>query len=697
MVLGVCCALSTWAIAGPHPSTAHVSEDAPEPPADPLPDDGPRDEGPLQGIEALIWQEGQAAYKKAAWDDAQRIFARIAEQPASPLVPAALAVLTELRLRADQSRPAVLEAIQSYKAMLQRHPHSQNALRAAWRIGDLYLQQSLLQEAQAAYEHALALSGQSAGDRHRALLGLGYTMLAQRNWREAERIFLTIRKESLNEGLLHRATVGLGHALYRQARPAEARALYDAAYRRWTVLMRRDPVAMHRYAHVLLILHQHAEARQALLVFYNLYPSHEDAPLALLQIAATLTTDEQPDRAEFFYAPVAAGDGPHAAAARLRLAALRAERMDPSEANRIALAVAGMMHGVPDPDPGEAGLRRTFESVADDHREDAIGAEALFLLARHYERRGESGEAVLRYRAVTERQAGADNPWPFKATERLAAILRPWLEAALKAGDDLTLVTLYHRHGPIAAAVYRQTPLLLDVADAHRRLGFAPEAVRLYQVILKQPNAGEMIEPALIGLGRTYLDQMDAAAARKVFERYRFQFPGGRYERDALRLLVAALERQRDWPALLHLCRTWLIHHPVHPERAGMYASLAGALAAQEQAEASAIAYEEAFRQGAPPTAELLLAYADQLSRLERRQEAVTAYQAVLDKHPTASQAEWAHLQTAIHHRALKQLDRATVALAELGAAEDALINRIAQSVKGGVQAARRPLSREGL
>jgi tetratricopeptide (TPR) repeat protein len=371
--------------------------------------------------------------------------------------------------------------------------------------------------------------------------------------------------------------------------------------------------------------------------------------------------------------------------------------MEPAGSNWVTLSVSALVHGVPDPDPSEARLRRTFDAVATDHPDDAVGAEALFLLARICERAGESGEAVLRYRAVAERQAAADNPWPFKATEQLAAILRPWMEGAVKSGDDLTLVTLFHRHGPIGAQVYAQTALLLDVAEAHRRLGFAPEAIHLYQAILKQAKDAALLEPALIGLGRTYLDQQDAPAARKVFERYRFQFPTGRYERDVLTLLVAALERQRDWPALLHLCRTWLLHHRVHPERAGLYVALARALAAQAHVEASVIAYEEAIKEGAAQTPELLLAYADQLSHLERRQEAVAAYRTALDKHPTASQAEWAHLQTAIHHRALKQYDRATVALAELGAADDALINRVSQSVKGSVQSARRPLNGEGL
>ncbi|NJL17264.1 MAG: hypothetical protein HC938_08745, partial [Nitrospira sp.] len=96
-------------------------------------------------------------------------------------------------------------------------------------------------------------------------------------------------------------------------------------------------------------------------------------------------------------------------------------------------------------------------------------------------------------------------------------------------------------------------------------------------------------------------------------------------------------------------------------------------------------------------SAELLLPYADTLSRLNRHEPAITAYQSVLEKRPNARQAEWAHLQMAKHWAALKQYDRATVALAELDVAEDQMVNRIAASLKHSMQTARHARHGEGL
>jgi tetratricopeptide (TPR) repeat protein len=109
------------------------------------------------------------------------------------------------------------------------------------------------------------------------------------------------------------------------------------------------------------------------------------------------------------------------------------------------------------------------------------------------------------------------------------------------------------------------------------------------------------------------------------------------------------------------------------------------------------LAYEEGLKAGAIRSLDTTLAYADTLSRLNRHEQAIAAYREALDLQPTARHAEWIHLQTAKHWAALKQYDRATVALAEVGEADDPLVNRFAASFKGSLQAARRPVTKEAL
>jgi tetratricopeptide (TPR) repeat protein len=364
--------------------------------------------------------------------------------------------------------------------------------------------------------------------------------------------------------------------------------------------------------------------------------------------------------------------------------------------NWIGLTVDAMMHEAPVPDQNDRIYRAMLEAIASRHVDTPVGSEALFHLGKYYEQANDMGRAVVTYKEAALRIGKEDDRWPVDASERISALLKPWIEAAVNSHDDLTVVSLFHRHGPNAEQQYAHSPLLLEIADAHRRLGFSLEAGRLYQRLIKTKEPA-LLEATLVGLGNTYLDQQDAPAARNVFERYRFQFQAGRYEAEVLHLLVTAMRRQGDLEGLLRLCRQWLLHHPQDRERPAMYLELAETFGQLEKFEESALAYEEAFKAGAVRSLDTLLVYADTLSRLNRHEQALAAYREVLDMKPAAHHAEWIHLQTARHWMALKQYERAIVALAEVGETEDPLINRFVASSKSNLQAARRPQTEEEL
>jgi tetratricopeptide (TPR) repeat protein len=677
--------------------------DSHEPPRPLMLDDGPRVEeqvqGKGQGIADLTWHEGYAAYKKGEWTEARRLFEQIiTEHPDSPQAPAVQACRAELALQEDplfRNRP---EAIHLYKTLLRDYPQSANARRARWRLADLYLEQGWLQEAQSLYEQAMAHSPHLPFDSDRALLGLGYTFMAMRKWSEAEHAFVNLRKRSSHDHLLRHATLGLAHSVYVQRRLADAQTFYELTHRRWPETFRRDPLAIQRYALTQAALHHDASARELMLLFYNLYPHHDYAPTALLYVADSMAVTRQPSRAEFFYALVVLcyPNSVQDTLAGMRVAALRAERMGSAGDNWIGLTVNAMMHEAPVPDQSHRIYRAMLEAIASRHVDTPVGSEALFHLGKHYEQTNDMGRAMLTYKEAALRIGKEDDQWPVNASERLSALLKPWIEAAVNSHDDLTVVSLFHRHGPNAEQQYVYSPLLLEIADAHRRLGFSLEAGRLYQRLIKTKDPA-LLEATLVGLGNTYLDQQDASAARKVFERYRFQFQAGRYEPEVLHLLVTAMRRQGDFDGLLRLCRQWLIHHPQDRERPAMYLQLAETLGQLEKFADSALAYEEAFKAGAVRALDTIMVYADTLSRLNRHEQAIAAYREALDMKPALRHAEWIHLQTARHWIALKQYERATVALAEVGETEDPLINRFVASSKGDLQAARRPLTEEEL
>ena len=665
-----------------------------------LPDDGPRLEGQSTGIDGLAWQEGQSAYKKQAWAQAQRFFEKIVtDYSESPLVPSAKAFLIELALRDDSSGQGRSLGIQEYKKLLRDHPQSLNARRAEWRIADLYFEQGWYQEAQVFYEQAMAHAAGQQFDGPRSLLGLGYAYMAMGKWSDAEHAFANVRTRSEHELLLQGATLGLAHALYRQQRYSDAHPLFDLAYRRWPHLVKADPYTIQRFAVTEIKLQHEVSARELLLLLYNLYPRHEHTPAALLQLAESLRAGANQRLAEFVYAliPALYPYSQPAATAKLRLAVQRTETMQAVGTESVERTVSGMMRDVPQTFQTAASYRSLLEDIAMREAANPTGNEALFYLAKAAEQANEMNQAVRLYRNITLGTANANDPWAVKAADRLVELLTPWIEAAVASQDDLTVVSLFHRHGAVARQRYARSPLLLQIAEAHRRLGFAEEAISLHRQVIKVHNEPALIEPALIGLGKIYLDQRDPDAARKVLERYRFQFPLGSYEGEVVLLLAQAMRQQRDMQSLLNLCRTWLLRHPGHRERPAMYLQLAKTLGELEKLEESALAYEEGFRAGAVASSDALMAYADTLSRLNRHERAIAAYQSVLEKKPKLRQAEWARLQTAQHWTALKQYDRATVALAELGHADDEIVDRFSSSLKGTVQTVRRSGKTEGL
>lgn len=225
-----------------------------------------------------------------------------------------------------------------------------------------------------------------------------------------------------------------------------------------------------------------------------------------------------------------------------------------------------------------------WKTLPREKRRTQPGARPLFYLAKAAEQSNDMHRAIGLYRDITLKTGQVNDPWAAKAVDRLAVLLTPWIEAAIASQDDRLVVSLFHRHGAVARQRYARSPLLLQIADAHRRLGFAAEGSGLYQQVIKVHNDPALIEPALIGLGKIYLDQRDPMRRGRCLNDTVFQFPLGTYEGEVVLLLVQAMRQQRDMQGLLHLCRTWLLRHPGHRERPAMYLQLAKTLGEPGQA-----------------------------------------------------------------------------------------------------------------
>jgi tetratricopeptide (TPR) repeat protein len=647
-----------------------------------LPDAGPRFERLAESPEWSQFERGVALYLQGKYPEARVHFSNmLREHPEPKLTSSVQAYLAESALKSGSSEMRPVEIIELYRTLIREDPHSTNAKRAAWKIGDIYRAEGWCQEAQIAYQHALGLSDHDSYDANRAMLGLGYAFRGLGKWKESVQTFDNVLKRTTDPSLLAFASLGQAHSLYRLARIKEADSLYESLAARWPALFRKDPYALLRYADTAGEEHRPSVMREQLLRFYNLYPSRPENPFVLAHIADSYKEAGRWEEASRFYAALFTQfrDAPIAAMAALRYADVLDHRDPEDGLVHVRQTVTAQLSNIPLA-PGESfSPRRLFENSARKYKNSVVGSEAIFRLGEAFERAGKAEEAVAAYERVVLRAGKIENdPWPDRSGAQLVKFLRPRIEAALKSQDDFELVNLFHRHGPLADRLYAGSEVLLKIADAHQRLGFPVEAARLYQAVIRDPKAESWHEAAIMGLGRSYLEQRDMRAARSVFERYRLQFPMGRFAGEALRGILACFEGEGNLAGLIKLGRQWLEHHPRHVDRLPVLLQMANALGQAKQYNEAVAVYDAIDKEGMELPAGDLVRYADALVHLKRPEPALSLYKKALVTGLAPEQDTWSQFQVVRLAHYSKRKDLALRGFRSLSENDDGLVRRMA-------------------
>ncbi|HNM60478.1 MAG TPA: tetratricopeptide repeat protein [Nitrospira sp.] len=647
-----------------------------------LPDPGPRFERLPEIPEWKQFEQGVGLYHQGQYLEARLHFTNmLRDRRESPLRSSIQAFLAESTLQSHDPGVRPLDIIDQYKTLMRENPQSTNAKRAAWRIGDVYRIEGWFQEAQIAYQHALSLSEIDSFDANRAMLGLAYVQRGFKNWKESTQTFDHVLKRTVDPTLLVSASLGEAHSLYRLGRMKDADALYESISGRWPAALRSDAFALLRYADTAGEAKRGPVMREQLLHFYNLYPNRPETPFVLTYLADSYKEAGRWAESSIFYAALLSQypEAPVAATARLRYADVQ-EHLDPEgEEINLRHTISAHLDHVPLKAGEMLSPRRLFEQSAKDNEGSIVGSEALFHLGETLERAGKPEGAVRAYEQVVLRSGKFDNdPWPEKGGVQLVRFLRPRLEAALKAEDDFELINIFHRHGPFADRLYAGTELLLKIAEAHRRLGFPVESARLFQSLVRDAKAEKFHEAALMGLAYSYMEQKDMRAARSVFERYRLEFPTGRFSGEALRGILNSFEGEGNLAALLKLGKQWLAHNPRHHDRTMVQLKLAAVLAQSKQPAEAAAIYDGLIKAGQELPAADLLRHAEVLARLNRRSQALAMYKEAVVAGLELEQEAWAQLQMVQLARGEKREDFAKNGLRALSVNPDSLVRRMA-------------------
>ena len=658
-----------------------------------LPDDGPRYQTPINGPDGSLFTDGLTACRAERYQDAEQLFDRLIKTfPTSVFVSASRAFLADLLAKGgtDHQRR---QAIEAYRALIRDDPSSSNASRARWRMGDLYAQDRWLIEAKASYEQALAESPREAP---RALLGLGLVLLEGAQWKEAAHAFQQVATRTDDERLIVPATFALAEALARAQQWDKAHAAYDSGARQWPAAFKLHPESMLLFADVEVHVQKHAEARRILAQFYNLHPHHAEAPSALIRIGDSWRQAARPDRAKTLYAAVITNHSGtyEESVARMRLAEVARETLVHAPKPGPQLGIDAMLEGRQAGEADSRAQEEMLEHLAQAYASVSLGSEALFHLGEHLESLDRRLEAVEAYRRVSERKGLiADDPWPDAAGRRLVAILGPWMVTALEGHDDLAAVNLFYRHGASGEDLYVGNAVLLQLADAHYRLGFSPQAIKLYRSLVKDTVPDAVREKAFVGLGMAYFDQQDWPAARRVFERTLLQYPTGQSRPLVLRHLAETLHRLGEWNAVIRVCRLYLghAHAAASSEDRRMRHLMAAAQLAIGHASEALETLAGLTGASSVKTPDASIRYADQLASFGQYEEAAKRYLDAIDAPSSPADAEWARFQLAKVRRAQKRYGEARALLLEVQSMPtDDLVGRISAALLADLPQTRR-------
>jgi len=655
-----------------------------------LPDDGPRYDRTVEGTGALQFQAAVDALGRGQYATARADFDKLATlDSSSSLIPPLKAFLAELTLLEDPTDHGRRDAIAQYRSIIGAYPKNPNAFRALWRVGDLYAELRWFQEAVVAYEYALALDLPRL-DADRALLALGGTLGELGRWTEAERAFDEVRKRATDDRLVARATFDLANALYVQRRKRDAVPIYDLLYRRWPDFLKNSPDSLQQYGDSLFEVQELKRACKIDMLLYNLFPSHRYAGTALVRLGDSHSRLGLRMLAEFFYtaAQTRYADTASGAVARMHLSQIEQGIAASAGENFLRKKVEGIIRGSDISYLEPSGAENVYKAIAQEHRDDMLGSEALFRLAEHYELWGDPARGIQTYQDVT-RRAGIilHDPWPSAAGLHLTSVLKPQLEAALKDKKDVQALTLFHSHGQAPEQHYIGTPTLLEMADVHRRLGFPTEAVRLYQTFVKGRKLVPLHESVLLGLGESYLDQSDPAAARNVLESFRLQYPQSPRSPLVARQLTAAMLEQGDREGAIRVMKRWVRVRPRDAAQGWAYVMLARTLAEDQRLEEAAAVFERAWRNNILRAPQDILLYADLLVKLKNLERAAELYKRALKAAPDQSAAEWARLQLALNPAAKDGKESGLRVMPPDGGFDDPLLHRAAGAVQIGQQA----------
>lgn len=587
-----------------------------------------------------------------------------------------------LKLAHETDLDHLYQALSAFQEAVNRYPQSENAVRAYWRSGQIYMNLTLYYESIASFQRVLKSHPESRF-APLARLGMAQSYQTWGKWPETALAYEQLKISDLP--LIEQAPALFGHAdlLYLLND-------FETAFRKYTEGAQAAPDHLLGYSQKLFQYGESAyrtgrygRAREIFTLLFNVYPKDRLASVALARVGDAYRQEEKAQGASKMYGYVRTLYPGSLGERMIRLIQVSRELGEkPSCLPPILPGDPEVCDRKPaqDPEKERLALQEILEqssSLLQDKDLPAVLIETLFEAAQQLRRKGQFVAAMGIEDGILKQSL------PERFRKKVIGAFQDTMAEAVQRfagnGDDMKIVEMFHSHPPAFTPAMLTGSIGLQVAESHARIGLLSQAVAIYEPIAASPM-NPLSETALNLLGKVLFQKGDFVKARQKRTLFLTRYPKSARTPEALADLAETLERQGQMEPTIQKYTEWLRRYPTHPDRRPMALRLARVFEHQADFKEAIKIYLQWLGSEPDGAIELRLRLADAYYRSGQYQRAVPYYEQILkETGPEPENRDWIQFKLAGSYQASGRPDQGRAIFLSLAQeARDELIKQLA-------------------
>ncbi len=620
-----------------------------------------------------------------------------------PVAEVAAYFLGEFYLKqADEGgKEAIPNALAAFKNAVVQYPKSNRVTFGKLRWGEVSIRQRFYNEAIGIFER-IAESGVEDRFVLKAEMGIANTYQSWGRWEEAKKAYEGLLRRQPPLLASDRSVVLLGHTdvLYQMGQFEDAYQGYKTAALANPNHRSLDPEALFQFAEAGYRARHSIDAKSAFLDFYNIYPTHPLASVALARVETILKGAPAPGgdgrlavgvqtvgplkkkatqarvigakRPPHTYVTLVTPALPsiHDTLKRLATESVHSSVNDPaSNLGRILLAMEAiqkclqtvplkiMAEGEPQfcnrPLGEEAfyprsqlrlGLREGIKNNALDLLNSgppSTTAQGILLEAIYQLKKYKEIEAVIEIETTLLIKLPVSSPYIKEVEDTLHETIVKELDTIR---DPEKIVTLYYGYPAAFTKEMLSGEIGYTIGMSHIRTGLLGKGVALLKPVSENTKS-LFWQEALYQTGKASLALGDYGKAQQALE----QFQRVSVEKEKAFADLGHLHFKRgDAPRAVVAYERWLSHFPKHPDRADVYLKLSEAYRYQNDYDNEIKVYSKWIAEGKGVLDIPYMRLADTFFQLAQYKKAISSYRVILENGSVGEkEMEWAKLRLA--------------------------------------------------